>query len=298
MNRHHLARLGLSLFLAAGAAWVVSAQVQLPGAPLVKAGASINPYFDGWFDNADGSHSFVIGYFNRNTREAVDIPIGPNNYFEPGDQDRGQPTHFLPGRQYGVFTVTVPKDFPATDKIVWNLTVNGQSFRNPYYMHVNYNISPFKSSEESPNGGYNAPPVLKFDQQGKTFQGPTGVPAALSRTATVGKPMPIDIWADDDGLYSSGSNAERSGGPPPVNLQISKYRGPGEIVIAKDNPKFDVLKGGKPGEPFSGKAATTVTFSEPGDYMLHVTAGDYSGKGGGGSGCCWTTTIIKVSVTR
>jgi hypothetical protein len=31
--------------------------------------------------------------------------------------------------------------------------------------------------------------------------------------------------------------------------------------------------------------------------MLHVTANDYSGNGGGGSGCCWTTAIVKVNVS-
>jgi len=30
--------------------------------------------------------------------------------------------------------------------------------------------------------------------------------------------------------------------------------------------------------------------------MLHVTANDYSGDGGGGFGCCWTTALLKVSV--
>ena len=49
--------------------------------------------------------------------------------------------------------------------------------------------------------------------------------------------------------------------------------------------------------PFSGKATTTATFSEPGDYMLHVTANDYSGAGGGGEVCCWTTALVKVTVT-
>lgn len=42
-------------------------------------------------------------------------------------------------------------------------------------------------------------------------------------------------------------------------------------------------KGGKPFELFEGKAQTTVTFSAPGEYWLHVTANDYSGFGGGGS---------------
>jgi hypothetical protein len=58
-----------------------------------------------------------------------------------------------------------------------------------------------------------------------------------------------------------------------------------------------MLKGGKAMEPYSGKASTTVTFSQPGDYMLHLTANDLSGNGGGGSGCCWTTAIVKVAVT-
>src|SRR5258705_4510325 len=32
-------------------------------------------------------------------------------------------------------------------------------------------------------------------------------------------------------------------------------------------------------------------------YVLQVTANDYSGEGGGGEVCCWTTTLVKVSVT-
>jgi hypothetical protein len=48
--------------------------------------------------------------------------------------------------------------------------------------------------------------------------------------------------------------------------------------------------------PFSGKATTTATFSEPGDYVLHLIANDYSGDGGGGFVCCWTTAMVKVSV--
>jgi hypothetical protein len=49
---------------------------------------------------------------------------------------------------------------------------------------------------------------------------------------------------------------------------------------------------------FSGRAATRVTFSEPGQYVLHVVANDYSGDGGGGFQCCWTSGQVKVSVER
>ena len=80
-------------------------------------------------------------------------------------------------------------------------------------------------------------------------------------------------------------------------MTISRYRGPSQVTIADGRPKFETLKGGKPMEAYGGKASTTVTFGQPGEYLMHVTANDYSGNGGGGSVCCWTNAIIKVSVT-
>ena len=76
-----------------------------------------------------------------------------------------------------------------------------------------------------------------------------------------------------------------------------EYRGPGTVTVAEPRPKLTTLKGGKPDEPYSGQASTTVKFATPGEYMLHVTANDFSGNGGGGSVCCWTTAIMKVSVS-
>ena len=76
--------------------------------------------------------------------------------------------------------------------------------------------------------------------------------------------------------------------PGPVNHQYTYL------------PQLDggiyLLKGGKPMEPFAGKAAGTVTFDKPGDYVVHVTLNDFSEKGGGATGCCWTTAMIKVNV--
>jgi hypothetical protein len=68
------------------------------------------------------------------------------------------------------------------------------------------------------------------------------------------------------------------------------------VTIADPHAKVTAKKGGKPDEPFAGTASTIVTFEEPGDFMLHVTANDYSGNGGGGAACCWTTAIVRVSV--
>src|SRR5262245_30517888 len=84
---------------------------QLPMEPVREKGQSITGAFEGWYQNPDGTFSLLVGYFNRNSKEVLDIPVGPNNRIEPGGPDQGQPTHFQPRRHWGVFTVTVPKDF-------------------------------------------------------------------------------------------------------------------------------------------------------------------------------------------
>ena len=296
MTTKTLLRLCLPLTLIASGA-LVSAQVLLPSVPPKQFGGSVTAAFEGWYDNPDGTHSFLIGYFSRNTESELDIPIGSNNHFEPGSADMGQPTHFLPGRRYGMFTYTVPKEFTRTQKLSWVLVANGVTTSVPFYMSPDYNVTPFKSSEESPGGGYNLPPVLRFTESGLSFQGPVAGPSRpFARTAAVGVPIPLDLLVDDDAKYSTGTNAPMRNAPPPVNVTLSKYRGPGVVTFGTAKPKFETLKGGKVDEPYTGKASTTVTFSEPGDYMLHVTANDYSGNGGGGSVCCWTTAIVNVSV--
>ena len=296
MVQKRLIRLSAALTLVASAGVLAGAQIQLPSAPARQFGASVTPAYEGWFDNPDGTHNFLIGYYNRNTQAAVDIPIGPNNRIEPGNPDQGQPTHFMTRRRFGMFMVTVPKSFAKTQKITWTLVVNGVTSSIPFHMHTDYNITPMKSSEESPNREFNTPPVLRFEESGARFAGPMATMAtAIARTATVGTPMPLAVWADDDALYSSGGNGPLTGDRPPVILTVSKYRGPGTVTVSAPI-KFKDIKGGKPLEPYSGTASTAVTFSAPGEYVLHVNGGDQSGNGGGGSGCCWTTVLMKVTV--
>lgn len=293
MTHSSVLRLSALLVVVAGGA-LVSAQ-NLPSSPAKVFGGSVTPAYEGWFDNPDGTHTFLIGYYSRNTQGEVEVPLGPNNKFEPGNPDRGQPTHFLTRRRYGMFTVTVPKDFGKTQRITWTLNVNGTSTTVPFHMHTDYNITPTKSQEESPNREFNVPPTLRFSETGPSLKGPFGsVATAIERTATVGTPMPLEMWSEDDALWSSGGNGPMSESRPILEPHVSKYRGPGKVTVS--TLKFDTLKGGKPAQAYAGKALTTVSFSEPGEYMLHVNINDYSGNGGGGSGCCWTTAIIKVSV--
>ena len=88
---------------------------RLPLEPLGTNNEAVFPYFEGWYRNDDGTATILLGYYNRNVDQTLEVPIGPNNRIEPGGPDRGQPTHFLPRRHYGVFTITVPKDFGTAE---------------------------------------------------------------------------------------------------------------------------------------------------------------------------------------
>src|SRR5262245_41320652 len=116
--------LGLMLALAICALTTLTRAQNLPLEPVHESGASVTAAFEGWFKNPDGSFSLLLGYFNRNTKQELDISVGPSNRIDPGGPDQGQPTHFLPGRQWGMFTVRVPADF-GKNKVVWTLVANG-----------------------------------------------------------------------------------------------------------------------------------------------------------------------------
>ena len=296
MTRRTALTAGAGLVLALGALVLAQQPIRLPSSPPQLFGASVTPAFEGWWDNPDGTHSFLIGYFSRNTEAVVDVPIGPNNKFEPGNPDMGQPTHFLPRRHFGMFVVNVPKDFQKTQKITWTLTVASNTVSIPFHMHTDYGISAFKSTEEASGRRFNEPPSIRFAEAGPAIKGPIGTPLkAIERTAKVGTPMPLDVWAEDDGVYTTGTNAPLLADRPPVTWAVTKYRGPGTVKVG-EGLKLTTTKGGKAMQAYAGKGSTTVSFSEAGDYMLHVQLNDYSGQGGGGSGCCWTTAIVKVQV--
>ena len=272
-------------------AWAVCLPAQQISEPLRGFGASITPAYEGWFDNADGTHNFLIGYLNRNYSQAVDVPIGPNNTMGPNGPDLGQPTHFRPGRHTGVFIVTMPKEFGAKERLTWSITVNGQTNTIPFWMNPDYQVSPFTDIAVG-----NKPPVIKFEANGATIQGPiTLVAKAISRTATMAAGLSLPVWASDDAKFSSGTNAPQRNPPPPVILHWTKYRGPGDVTFDKSPPVFEKMDGPA---AFNGKATINATFSAPGEYILHVIAEDYSGDGGGGEVCCWTTGMVKVTVTE
>jgi len=253
--------------------------------PLHDAGTSVTGAFEGWFKNADGSFGLLLGYFNRNQKQELNIPIGPDNRIEPGGPDRGQPTHFYPGREYGMFVVRVPADF-GTAKLTWTITANGKTTKIPASLKPEWEISPFR--EEAVG---NTPPVLSLAEGGPSVQGPRGLTA--ERTATTGVPITLTAWVMDDAKWTTLSGQTPRGISNPVTLRWTEYRGPAPVVIGTARPQLEKIPGPA---AINGKATTTATFSVPGEYTLHLVANDLSGDGGGGEQCCWTFATLRVTV--
>ena len=278
----------LSIAMALTLAGGVLMSGQVPNEPPRASGTSVTAAFEGWFTNSNGGYSYLVGYMNRNQAQELDIPIGPNNKMEPGAIDRGQPTHFMPTRQWGMFVIEVPRTL-GQQKLTWTLVANGVTTKVPLYAHPDYEISPLTEAAVG-----NTPPDLTFEENGRTVQGPLLM--STERTTKVSTPLPLTVWVSDDAKFTNVSGGIRPKViPTAVSVTWMKYRGVGAVKFDKEKPEVQKLEGGT--AAFSGKGTTTATFSQPGDYMLHVTANDYSGVGGGGFQCCWTTGLVKVSVT-
>jgi hypothetical protein len=263
---------------------LLSAQQQLKLEPPHDSGQGVTPAYEGYFENSDGSLSLLFGYFNRNLKQNLDIPVGPENRIEPGGPDRGQPTYFLTARQWGVFTVTVPKAF--NEKLTWTLTTNGKTSVVPANLDPLYLLAPFKDATG------NTPPFIGFAEAGPFVQGPRG--QSMSLTTTWPNPAPLTLWVADDASVAPGA---RRPATPPVTISLGKYRGPGSVTFTPERPMTEKAEfKAPPIATFTGKVAASAVFSQPGEYILRVVANDWSGVGGAGFQCCWTNAQIKVSV--
>jgi hypothetical protein len=280
------------------------AQAQIPRAPhpLEPKGASgeaIWPAYESWSRNADGTLTMVLGYFNRND-EIIEIPIGPDNTMGPGNPDKGQPTHFLPGRHIGVFSIRVTEE-EAEQRLTWSVSVNNQPSKISFSSVPAYFSSPYL---DTANG--NTPPTLVLGANGDELMGPNpGVMA--SYTTTVGEPLTLLASASDAVIEGSTRESDadddddtRRRGPrrPPLSVTWKKYRGPGGVTFDAEG----IDAGAELTYPFEeiagGEAMTTVTFSQPGQYRLLVVTNDSSISPGEGSSrqCCWTTAHVDVTV--
>jgi len=228
------------------------------------SGQGVSPVYEGFDINPDGSYNMWFGYMNRNYEEQIDLPVGENNTFEPGG-DRGQPTHFVARRHKDVFSVRVPKDF-GDKTLVWKLNAHGQAAQVVATLKPVWQIDRLRTTRggNSEKISSNLPPEVNVFVSNQT-----------ASTAT------LTVIAKDDGLPA------RRGQPVGMTVLWAKYRGPGTVSFTDAQSKV-----------VDGKATTTATFSEPGDYILQSVVDDGSGESAGNFGyhCCWTNTQAKLTI--
>jgi hypothetical protein len=246
-------------------------------------GQNVQPTFAGWARKPGGGYSMYFGYMNRNYVETLSVPIGPDNKFEPGQPDRGQPTLFNTRIHAELFHVDVPADWGSQRELVWTVTVYGKTERAVGWLQPDWEIDPvYHGKMRDAESLKNTPPVLTV---------------ASSATASVAAPFALTATVTDDGLPTPrqgprkvaavgqetpptlkpepnqpeillsvpevGRGRGGRGGPQGLAVSWIVWRGP-------DNAKFS--QGIVPVK--DQKAAVEVTFAKPGTYVLRGTAND------------------------
>ncbi len=255
------------------AAWLV-VSLAAPGAAQERwnRGQNIQPVFEGWERNDDGSFTMVFGYLNRNYQEQPVVPVGPNNFFEPGPADRGQPTHFYNRRQQFVFEVRVPADWGREQDLVWTVTHNGRTDRAFGHLWPVWEIDNVVRRQNRGTGfaqGY-------ADNQRPSIR----LAGADELEVTLPDALEIAVVAGDDGI------------PPPNPDILKRTLRPGPKMQAMVSPRDAATTGlavtwlhwrGAGAVSFDprvltldeqGQAVTRVSFSAPGTYVLQAVADD------------------------
>src|SRR5437762_2128713 len=226
-------------------------------------GQDVSPTFDGWQQNKDGSYTLYFGYFNRNSEEEVDIPIGPDNNFDlNGKIDQGQPTHFYPNPRWWVLGVVVPKDWPKDKRVVWTLTSRGITSQAKGWLEPEWEVDQGIISKNSPRDSMLMTVSIGDIDFENAAPAVTGTPA---QTIKLGDPLTLTVTATDDGRPRPLANA--GGRQQGVRIRWIVYRGSGKVRFDPDVMPERVY--GKP-----ATLETRVTFSAPGDYRLRAIASD------------------------
>lgn len=279
---------------------------------LHRFGQSVQPVYEGFEPNPDGSYTMWFGYLNRNYEEAPDIPVGDNNFFQiadgvreagplnpgllaedPGATDRGQPAYFYPRRQLFVFGVQVDADFVGKE-LVWTLSHNGEILTAVGTLEKQ-NVWSVDEGVWSANRGrgIGGRTELQYSNQAPVIR-MVGVEGRL--TASVGGGVQLRTFASDDGLPGPHKGDRRSELPdlpnslPVIGGRVGDNSPKTQSIVnfvAADATGLAVtwIKYRGPGEvffestvtplnPAGEETATTAIFTEPGDYVLRAYADD------------------------
>ena len=245
-------------------------QFSFPGVRFPR-GQDVSPTFNGWERNPDGTISMWFGYYNRNTQEEVDVPLGPENRLDLGNGDQGQPTHFYTGSRWWVFKVVVPGDWPTDQRLVWTLTNQGHANLAKGWLEPEWEVDKLLISADAasdPFTGSLGRPVSDAIIAGDlapVIRGGGAQTITLPATAKVG------VSVTDDGLpkpraSEKGNDGNVRRGVQGVRVRWILYRGPGSVEF---NPGLSPFVYGK---PFTSE--TAVTFSVAGPYRIRAIATD------------------------
>ncbi|MEX2583294.1 MAG: hypothetical protein WD766_08465 [Gemmatimonadota bacterium] len=301
--------------LAAGIAVLMSpvlltAQVR-PLQPLPDRGLAVSPFMEGWYANDDGSFTISFGYLNRNREEVVRIPIGTRNLIEPARFSGMQPTVFLPGRNRGVFTVTIPAADPDA-QLLWTIVnQNGEAHEVP-----GKTTSSAYELDRLPRPAGSLPPRVALGENGPWGWDPSGVVADQALTASVGQPILLSVWVDDvsqrdpeDPRFEQAKSVRvvwmPHQAPPSGNVEFTRHEStpvPPTPAEGDDEPRRRAPAPG-PDEVMlpegAGIARVYATFSEPGEYLVRAQADNWrSPDSSSGDQCCWSNAYMRVSVGR
>ncbi len=302
---------------------------EFPLAPPNSSGNFVAPFFDGWYENPDGTFTLSFGFMNRNDEDLVEIPIGPDNFIEPAQYNGGQPTSFpvvsyggFGGpRERGVFAVVVPADFQGD--VWWTLTTDGYTTKVPGRLKGSgqmltnaYTLSITPQAEGSLR------PSIRFDRNGPEGIGITGIRRPGTLTTRVGQPVDVEFWA-----FDRGERELRD-----VNVTLWKHQGPvgGRVAFESVLDSLTLPGGGRGGAaaaaaagggrgrgrvqapgpveigqsvrlPTEGPNADMgrfrATFDTPGEYLIRIRVDNFTtGDSSPGNQCCWSNGYVAVSV--
>ena len=156
----------------------------------------MSPAYEGWEIGTDGMKYFVFGYMNRNWVEEIDVPVGPDNGFNVGGVDQGQPTHFLPRRNRFIFRVPVPAGFTDKDELIWTLTTQGKTEKAYASLRLDYQIDDVvRASETGALGAGSSSPEIRANKPPQVE-----VQGRKSLDAKVGEAVQLTAIVTDDGV--------------------------------------------------------------------------------------------------
>ena len=229
-------------------------------------GQNVAPVYDGYEANPDGTYSLWFGYLNRNHEEAIDVPIGPDNRFEPGQADRGQPTHFVPQWQKSSFRRDRPEGLRRTEA---DLATDGEG------KDRNRHGQPRSSVDHRS-------PDDHVGEHRRIEQNTVGHDRAVDSDHRPGSTAAFTVAASDDGLPLRSAD-EKARGPDGAMAQVPRPGDrPGDV-----GARQRAAGGREVGDTGELQRARRGTSSRASSTTDRLMAGTY---------CCWVSREVRIMV--